>query len=86
MNNNNSGVAFVTGFAIGLTLSLTIAFILAPSSGKETREFIKDKADDVGGMVKEATGNRRKIYSKSWKAHKEHPEVRLYTSDYERYP
>ena len=82
MSNNSSGVAYVTGFTIGLTLGLTIAFILAPTSGKETREFIKDKADDVGGIVKEATGNRRKIYAKSWKTHKEHPKVKLYSSDF----
>ncbi len=56
MNKDN-----VTGFGIGLLTGViiggVIALLYAPKSGKETRQFIKDKATGVIDAVKEKTGD-----------------------------
>jgi len=66
MSDKNTEVGFAIGFTAGIILGLSVAFIVTPQSGKETRELIKEKASDVSCRVREITGNRRKLYTKSW--------------------
>jgi gas vesicle protein len=79
VGSRSSDTSFAVGFAIGAVLGISIAFMLAPYSGEETRDLIKDKAQDVKGRVKEATGNRRKIYTDSWKQ----PKVKPYAGTFD---
>ena len=83
-NGSNSDSKFVVGFIIGIMTGMAIAVLLAPQSGDETRKLIKEKvtdaggrvrdiADDVSGVVKEVAGDRKKIYSESWKKSKVKP-------------
>ena len=69
-------MSFAIGFTIGATLGIFIAFVLTPHSGEETRDLIKDTAQDVRGRIKEVTGDRKKIYADSWKQ----PKVKPYTA------
>lgn len=73
MGSRSTEALFAIGFAIGITLGISIAFVLTPHSGEETRDLIKDKAQDVRGRVREVTGSRRKIYADSWKQPKVKP-------------
>lgn len=71
MSDKNTEVGFIIGFTAGVILGLSVAFVVTPQSGKETREILKDKASDVGGRVRELTGNRKKLYTKSWRQQKD---------------
>ena len=79
MGRRSSEASFAVGFAIGITLGISVAFMLTPHSGGETRELIKDKAQDVRGRVREVTGNRRKIYTDGWKK----PKVKPYAATFD---
>ena len=81
MVKKESEIGFAVGFAAGLVIGLGIAFVFAPQSGERTRELIKEKAADAGGKFKEMTGDRRKIYTKTWKETRGHPSGRLLTDD-----
>ena len=67
MSKRGPGIWLLTGTAIGLISGVLIAIIFAPQSGHETRDLIKDKVDDAGGRIREISGNRKKIYKKTWK-------------------
>lgn len=88
MNNSNSEVKFVAGFIIGMAAGLVIGLVFAPKTGGGTRELLREKvfdagdkvkdiADDVGGKVKEITGNRKKIYKETWQK----PRAKPYTEE-----
>jgi gas vesicle protein len=84
MNNSNSEVKFALGFIFGMVAGLSIGFIFAPKSGEDTRELLKNKvngtgdkvlelATDVGGTIREAIGDREKIYKETWSKPKRKP-------------
>ena len=75
MNNKDSGPAFGMGLILGLAVGAALGFLFAPRSGEETRELVKDKADDVSGTVKDLTANRRKVYKETWKKRRGQPKV-----------
>jgi len=81
MGDRNTEVGFAIGFTAGIILGLSVAFVATPHSGKETREIIKDKASDVGSRVRELTGNRKKLYTKSWLQQKD-KQIKPYSQDY----
>ena len=58
MENINSSRLLGTGFMLGITIGLLIGFLYAPGPGEETREIIKEKADEVkvkaSGIVEKA--------------------------------
>jgi gas vesicle protein len=67
-----------------MAAGLAIGFIFAPKSGDDTRELLKNKvagtgekvmelAADVGGTIKEAIGDREKIYREAWDKPKKKP-------------
>jgi len=70
MNSRDSGIVFVAGIAAGLIAGAVIALVLAPKSGSESRYIIKEKAADIGDRIKEATGDRKQIYTDNWKQQK----------------
>lgn len=43
----------VMGAIIGTAIGSAVSLTLAPKTGKETREFIKEKSQDVGSVAKE---------------------------------
>ena len=81
MSDKSTEVGFAIGFTAGIILGLSVAFMVTPQSGKETRDFIKDKASDVGGRVREITGDRKKLYTKSWIQQQEQ-QAKPYSEDY----
>jgi gas vesicle protein len=46
--NNNNGAPFLTGLIFGLVAGATAGILLAPKSGAETREDIKNFALEIG--------------------------------------
>ena len=81
MREKNSLAPFAFGFTIGIVAGLIAAILSAPKSGSESRGFarttIDSKIDDFKGMVKEATSDRKKVYTESWKQ----PRSKPYTDD-----
>lgn len=47
MENTSSSRLFGTGFMLGMAIGLVIGFVYAPGPGEETREIIKEKAEEV---------------------------------------
>lgn len=82
MIKKESEIGFAIGFTTGIVLGFGIAFIFAPQSGLKTRELIKEKASDASCKFKEMTGDRKKIYTKTWKETRGHPSVRVTAEDY----
>jgi gas vesicle protein len=70
MSNRNSGVVLIAGITAGLIAGAIIALVLAPKSGSESRSLIKEKAIDIGDRIKEATGDRKEIYTQNWQKQK----------------
>jgi gas vesicle protein len=81
MTEKDSEIGFATGFAVGLVLGLGIAFVFAPQSGRQTRDLIKEKAFDAGDKFKEMTGDRKKIYTRTWKESKGQARIKPYPED-----
>ena len=88
MSDSNSEFKFAIGFILGIAAGLAIGFVLAPKSGRETRELLREKAadigekvkeiaDDVEGKVREVAGDREKIYKEACKQ----PKVKPYTAE-----
>jgi len=67
MSERRSGQSFGAGVLVGVVVGAIIGILLAPRSGKETRDIMKDKADDVSASVKDFTADRRKVYTETWK-------------------
>ena len=51
----------LTWFLMGAALGAACAILLAPKSGRETREFLSRKAQDAGDAV---TGSSRDLYAR----------------------
>lgn len=47
MSNQNGGLLFFAGFATGGVIGASLALLLAPQSGKETRDQISDKGIEL---------------------------------------
>jgi gas vesicle protein len=71
MKRRSSLAPFAFGFTVGIVAGLIAAILSAPKSGSETRGFtrttIDSKIDSLKGMVKEATADRKKVYTETWK-------------------
>lgn len=82
MIRKESEIGFAIGFTVGIIIGFGIAFISAPQSGSRTRGYIKEKASDASGKFKEMTGDRKKIYTKTWKETRAYPRVRVTKDNY----
>lgn len=47
MSENNEFGSFVAGFAIGALAGAVVSLLMAPQSGEETRQIIKDRAIEL---------------------------------------
>lgn len=56
MNANNT-IGFGIGLLAGAIIGGAVALLYAPSSGKDTRRFIKKKAEEAVDIVKEEAGD-----------------------------
>ncbi len=56
MSDKETGAGF--GFLVGVAIGLAIGFLYAPRTGKETRELLKGKAEE---MEKKATEVAEKV-------------------------
>jgi len=59
---------FLIGFLSGAAIGAGIALLFAPQSGKETREKIKDVADDVKDKISDLVGDTKDFLSEQKRA------------------
>lgn len=68
---------FSIGLSTGLIVGFISALIFAPKSGADSRTIVKEQVDkgidDIKGRVKEITGDRKKVYTETWKQPKTKP-------------
>jgi gas vesicle protein len=74
--SDKSGPGFGAGIIMGMAIGAIIGFLFAPRSGKETREMVLDRADDVSATMKDLTANRKKVYTETWRNRKGQPKVK----------
>lgn len=79
MGVRSADTSFAIGFGVGIIVGISVAFVLSPRSGEETRDLIKDKTMDVRGRIREITGDRKKIYADGWKQ----PKVKPYAAEFD---
>lgn len=56
MDDRRDGVGFVFGLLVGALVGASIAVILAPQSGAETRETLRSKVYEVRGKAQGLVG------------------------------
>ena len=65
MEGNERAAGLGLGLLVGAAIGLALGFMYAPKSGKETREMVKQKANEVadraGKMMGEARERGKKI-------------------------
>jgi len=59
---------FLIGFLSGAAIGAGIALLFAPQSGKETREKIKDVAEDVKDKISDLVGDTKDFLSEQKRA------------------
>ena len=69
MSNQNSGLLFLAGLVTGSLVGASLALLLAPQSGEETRGQIKDKSlelrdEAVEGLME--AGHRAQAQVATW--------------------
>ena len=70
MAGKDSVPGIAIGFVVGAAIGLAAALLLAPKSGKEIRELLKDKTTDIPETFKERTADREKVYKQTWQKRK----------------
>jgi gas vesicle protein len=60
----SGGGGLFLGFLIGALAGGITALLLAPKSGKETREYLREKAMDAQHMVQEKASDVRNRFSR----------------------
>ena len=51
--SENQGNGILAGFVIGAVVGAGLALLLAPASGSDTRQRLRDKAVELGGKTRE---------------------------------
>ena len=70
MSNQNSGGSFFAGLVIGGLVGASLALLLAPQSGEETRGQIKDKSLELKDEAMEGlteAGHRAQAQAEAWR-------------------
>lgn len=57
MADRSGGIGFVTGLAIGALAGATLAMVLAPQSGEDTRDLLYAKAREAGERARDSAGD-----------------------------
>ena len=72
MADNDSGMAFVSGFLLGGLVGAAIGLLLAPKSGAETRAGIAEhsdewrhRAEDIAGQISHNITSRHRQFASS---------------------
>ena len=60
MADDSRGWEFLTGFLLGTVVGAAVALLLAPQSGEETRDLIRERGIELGGRAGELTEAGRK--------------------------
>ncbi len=55
--DKGKGIGFVFGLLVGALIGASVAILLAPQSGEETREILKEKTLDARRKMKEFADN-----------------------------
>ncbi len=55
MSNESSSGSVILGTLIGAAMGFAAGMLLAPAKGKETRDLLGEKANDLGSTVSDAT-------------------------------
>ena len=61
MADENDEIGSLTWFLLGALVGATCALLLAPKSGRDTRDYISQKAQDAGSTI---TGTSRDLYER----------------------
>lgn len=61
------GAGFVTGLAIGALAGATLAMILAPQSGEDTRDLMVAKAREAGERARDAADDANDLLARGRK-------------------
>ena len=75
---NSSMGAFAIGISAGIIAGFLIGLLVAPKSGKESMNSIKDKIGDIDQRIKEVTADRKKVYTRTW----QQPSPKPYVNDF----
>ena len=75
MAGNDPVPGIAIGFIVGAAIGLAAALLLAPKSGKQIRELLKDKATDIPETIRGRTADREKVYKKTWETRKGQPKL-----------
>lgn len=73
MRRSDSWTTFAFGVGFGLVTGFMLALMVAPRSGQESRDFVKGRVNDVSDRLKEATADRKKVYTRTWQKGKVKP-------------
>lgn len=60
-DNGSSAFGFLTGLAIGALVGAAVAIVLAPQSGEETRDFLRNKAQEAKGKALDLASDLKDI-------------------------
>ncbi len=59
MSKNNDGIGFLIGLLAGTAIGVSVGMILAPRSGRESRQMLNDKFDTYRYKAAEAANELR---------------------------
>jgi gas vesicle protein len=77
-NNKNCWGAFAIGISSGIIAGFLLGLLVAPRSGKDSINSISESLGDINQRIKEATGDRKKIYTRTW----QQPTAKPYANEY----
>ena len=83
MINRDSEIGFLIGLPVGIIAGVIIAMVYADKPGTETRAALKERAQDFRARIREIAGDRKNLYTQSWKQRQGQPKVKPYTSGYD---
>ena len=57
MSDRGGSAGFITGLALGMLAGATLAMVLAPQSGEDTRDLLVAKAREAGERARDTAGD-----------------------------